>query len=164
MQHLLDNAKVAFENAQKQTKVAKAANKKADVAKRILSDAQAGEHGAEGVQTDSEEVKNLINDANIANEKAKAALEKYDELHRVANKAVKDFNSKYHWSQVLYVEWFPTVFQLPVIDRPNAINNNWLARECRIWSTEFDLSFNISINNFIFRGYYVFVLFAILRR
>lgn len=96
VQHLLDNAKVAFENAQKQTKVAKAANKKADVAKRILSDAQAGEHGAEGVQTDSEEVKNLIHDANIANEKAKAALEKYDELHRVANKAVKDFNSKYH--------------------------------------------------------------------
>lgn len=45
---------------------------------------------------DSEEVKNIINEANTANEKAKDAMEKYEELHQAADKAVKDFNSRYH--------------------------------------------------------------------
>jgi hypothetical protein len=45
---------------------------------------------------DSQEVENLINEANTANEKAKHAMEKYEELHQAADKAVKDFNSKYH--------------------------------------------------------------------
>ena len=51
---------------------------------------------AESVQMDSEEVKNIINEANTANEKAKDAMEKYEELHQAADKAVKDFNSRYH--------------------------------------------------------------------
>ena len=45
---------------------------------------------------DSEEVKNIINEANTANEKAKDAMEKYEELHQAADKAVKDFASRYH--------------------------------------------------------------------
>jgi hypothetical protein len=88
--------KIKEENVKKETNDAKTANKKADIAKSILSDAQSGERDAESVQIDSEEVKNLINEANAANEKAKDAMEKYEELHQVADKAVKDFNSKYH--------------------------------------------------------------------
>ena len=95
VQHLIDDAKISFENVKKETKDAKTANKKADIAKSILSEAQAGEYDAESVQMDSE-VKNLINEANAANEKAKDAMEKYEVLHQVADKAVKDFNSKYH--------------------------------------------------------------------
>jgi hypothetical protein len=95
VQHLIDDAKISFENVKKETKDAKTANKKADIAKSILSEAQAGEYDAESVQMDSE-VKNLINEANAANENAKDAMEKYEELHQAADNAVKDFNSKYH--------------------------------------------------------------------
>ena len=96
VQHLIDDANMSLENVKKETKDAKTANKKADIAKSILSEAQSGERDAESVQIDSREVKNLINEANAANEKAKDAMEKYEELHQVADKAVKDFNSKYH--------------------------------------------------------------------
>jgi hypothetical protein len=95
VQHLIDDAKMSLENVKKETKDAKTANKKADIAKSILSEAHSGERLAESVQIDSEEVKNFINEANAANEKAKDAMEKYEELHQVADKAVKDFNSKY---------------------------------------------------------------------
>ena len=96
VQHLIDDANMSLENVKKETKDAKTANKKADIAKSILSEAQSGERDAESVQIDSREIKNLINEANAANEKAKDAMEKYEELHQVADKAVKDFNSKYH--------------------------------------------------------------------
>ena len=66
------------------------------IQQKVFSQAQSGERDTESVQIDSEEVKNLINEANAANEKAKVAMEKYEELHQVADKAVKDFNSKYH--------------------------------------------------------------------
>ncbi len=88
VQHLIDDAKISFENVKKETKDAKTANKKADIAKSILSEAQAGEYDAESVQMDSE-VKNLINEANAANEKAKDAMEKYEELHQAADNAVR---------------------------------------------------------------------------
>ena len=119
VQHLIDDAKMSLENVKKETNDAKTANKKADIAKSILSDAQSGERDAESVQIDSEEVKYLINEANAANEKAKDAMEKYEVLHQVADKAVKDFNSKYHWSMLLFVEGFLTVFPLSVIDKWN---------------------------------------------
>lgn len=96
VQHLIDDAKMSLENVKKETKDANTANKKADVAKSILSEAQSGERVAESVQIDSAEVKYLINEANAANEKAREAMEKYEELHQVADNAVKDFNSKYH--------------------------------------------------------------------
>jgi hypothetical protein len=96
VQHLIDDAKMSLENVKKETNDAKTANKKADIAKSILSEAQSGERVAESVQIDSAEVKYLINEANAANEKARKAMEKYEELHQVADNAVKDFNSKYH--------------------------------------------------------------------
>ena len=46
--------KISFEDVKKETKVTKTANKKADIAKSFLSEAQVGECHAENFQMDSE--------------------------------------------------------------------------------------------------------------